>query len=168
MKLLIAALTVSLLAGCSVLDTAKITARTTTDVLYLDQIMSSGAPATIIKTANLSEKEIAQINEAVAFHYFFRDSYLEYLRDPKSSVVDLSSFKQHYNTLVYHSLTLNKIVLENGADYSDEQIEIMGAWWDRMLSVHKEVSHLIEVGEKNSAIIRALDFSREMIGLLLK
>ncbi len=167
MKIL-ALILVLLIPSCAVLDHAKVTARTTADVLYLDQIIESGAPATIIRSANLSEKEIAQINEAVSFHQFFRDSYLEYLRDPSSSVVDLASFKRHYSTLVYHALTLNKIVRNNAEDYDDEQLEIMNAWWNRMLSVHLEVSKLIKAGEKNNAIIRALDFGREMIGILLK
>lgn len=168
MKLILPLIVVTLLSGCAALDVAKVTAKTTADVLYLDQIIESGAPATIIKSANLSDKEIAQINEAIHFHQFFRASYLEYLRDPASSIVELSQFKQHYNTLVYHSLTLNKIVGNNAEDYDDEQIDIMQTWWTKMLSVHLEVSALIKAGEKHSAIVRAIDFGQAMIGILLK
>lgn len=148
-------MTLLLLAGCqSILNTAKVTS----EAVIINDIIESGAPLRIIKSANISEQEMEAINHAMVQYKAFREKWWSVLKQPLQEGVTMIALRADYQNIVAQYHNVNAIVHSHIEDYDEVQIVMLQNYQMRAETLHSEVMALIDEGEKHSAIANAIDF----------
>lgn len=146
--------TLLLLAGCqSVLNTARVTS----EAVIIDDIIGSGAPLRIIKSANISEQEMEAINHALVQYKAFREKWWSVLKQPLQEGVTMIALRADYQNIVAQYHNVNAIVQSHLEDFDEVQIVMLQNYQVRAEALHREVMALIDVGERHSAIANAID-----------
>ena len=162
LKILLVTLTF-ILAGCqTIVDTGKLT----TEAIVANEIVESGAPFKIMRSANLSEHEREVIDQAAIYYRWFRVTYWGAIKDPLGSNVSIESFNNHYSELVRHYLLLEDVTKRNKEDYSKPQLAQLTGYRHRALSINKKVKGLVSIGRKREAMANAIDFGLVMMRMV--
>lgn len=142
------------LSGCqSVLNTAKVTS----EAVVINEIIESGSPLNIIKSANITEQEHEKLANALAQYTAFRDKWWNVLKEPLQAGATMIALRYDYQEVVGQYHVVKGIVESHVDDYDEVQIAMLRNYQIRAELLHTQVMDLIDDGEKHAAITNAID-----------